>query len=304
MGVVHELLQLVPARLLVGGARQPGLDAVEADIAVAVTACASLIHGSQPQNVHAGLGVEIDEIVGLLEATADGGHVDAQLHHDGGIQPGRGHELPVLVGGGQHRLVSALVGEEGAVVDLVGGVGVGIVTRHVHQEVPLGASQVLGDEGLDGAGHGHGAAGLDLDIPRSLVHGQRPGKALAGGVGNRDHLARGGLGQVGVGAELGIHHPIHVGDILGVALLHSGGDGQGIFGLTLGDDGQGSLGFHGHFLRLGHRGGGGSLGRCLGGLGGRRLGGGGGVLGGGVGGGIIHHAGAKGQGQQADEEQE
>ena len=163
---------------------------------------------------------------------------------------------------------------------------------------------MLGDEGLDGAGHGHGTTRLDLNVARSLVHGQGPGKALPVGVGKGDDLARGGLGQRGRYAELLRHDTGRVGDIGGVALLHGGGDGQGVFGLTLGNDGQGGLGFHSHFLRFGNGGLGGSLGGSLGGLGGRRLGGRGGVLGGGIGGGIIHHAGAKGQGQQTDEEQE
>ena len=237
VGVVHELLQLVPARLLILGARQTRLDAVESDIAVAVAARAPLVDGSQPQDVDTRLGVEVDEVVGILEGTADGGGVDAQLHHDGGIQPRGGGQLTFFVRGSHHRLVPALVGEEGAVVDLVGRVGVGVVTRHVHQEVALGAGQMLGDEGLDGAGHGYLTARLDLDIARILVHGQRPVEALPVGVGQGDDLPRGGFGHGGMSAELGIHDTGHVGNILGVLLLQIGGGHEGVVGLTLGNDG-------------------------------------------------------------------
>lgn len=237
VGVVHELFQLVPARLLILGARQPRLDAVEADIAVAVPARAPLVDGSQPQDVDARLGVEVDEVVGILEGTADGGGVDAQLHHDGGIQPRGGGQIPLFVGGGHNRLVPALVGEEGAVVDLVGRVGVGVVTRHVHQEIALGTGEMLGDKGLDGAGHGHLAARLDLNVTACLVHGQRPVEALPVGVGQGDDLPRGGFGHGGMCAELGIHDTGHVGKILGVLLLQIGGGHEGVVGLTLGNDG-------------------------------------------------------------------
>ena len=237
VSIVHELFQLVPARLLVLGARQPRLDAVEADVAVAVAARASLVDGSQPQHVHARLGVEVDEVVGILEGAADGGGIDAQLHHDGGIQPRGGGQIPLFVGGSHHRLVPALVGEEGAVVDLVGGVGVGVVTRHVHQEIALGVGEMPRDEGPDGAGHGYLTARPDLNVAACLVHGQRPGKAFPVGVGQGDDLPRGGFCHGGMGAELGVHDTGHVGDIIGVLLQQIGGGRQGVLGLTLGNDG-------------------------------------------------------------------